>query len=44
VLRSGAGEQNAIKIANEAVKILSEWDIAKRKRRKRWLFPSLLSK
>jgi uridine phosphorylase len=44
VFRSGAGEENAIRIANEAVKILSKWDIAKRKRRKRWLFPSLLSK
>ena len=39
--RSGAGEKNAIKIANEAVKILSEWDAVKRKKRRKWLFPSL---
>ena len=38
---SGAGEESAIKIANEAVKILSEWDITKRKRKRKWLFPSL---
>jgi uridine phosphorylase len=37
----GAGEENAIKIANEAVKILSEWDAIKRKRKRKWLFPSL---
>ena len=39
-----AGEENAIKIANEAVAILYEWDKKKRKKRKRWLFPSLLTK
>jgi uridine phosphorylase len=38
---SGAGEERAIKIANEAVKILSEWDAIKRKRKRKWLFPSL---
>ncbi|MGQ9624721.1 MAG: nucleoside phosphorylase [Candidatus Bathycorpusculaceae bacterium] len=38
----GAGEENAIKVANEAVKILYEWDKLKRKRNKRWFFPSLL--
>ncbi|MBM4400988.1 MAG: nucleoside phosphorylase [Crenarchaeota archaeon] len=38
----GAGEKNAIKIANEATKILSEWDAEKRKSKKRHLFPSLL--
>jgi len=38
-----AGEENAIKIANEATKILYEWDAKKRKRKKRWLFPSLLA-
>ncbi|MGA3191236.1 MAG: nucleoside phosphorylase [Candidatus Bathyarchaeia archaeon] len=38
---SGAGEENAIKIANEAVKILSEWDAIKRRKKRRWLFPSL---
>jgi uridine phosphorylase len=38
-----AGEDDAIKIANEATKILYEWDKKKRKKRKRWLFPSLLT-
>jgi uridine phosphorylase len=38
-----AGEENAIKIANEATKILYEWDKEKRKKGKRWLFPSLLT-
>jgi uridine phosphorylase len=38
-----AGEENVIKIANEATKILYEWDKKKRKKRKRWLFPSLLT-
>jgi uridine phosphorylase len=38
-----AGEENAIKIANEAAKILYEWDKKKRKKGKRWLFPSLLT-
>jgi uridine phosphorylase len=38
-----AGEENAIKIANEAAKMLYEWDRKKRKKGKRWLFPSLLS-
>ena len=40
--KSGAGEENAIKVANEAAKILSEWDTKKRKKKKQWLFPSLL--
>jgi len=39
-----AGEDNAIKIANEATKILYEWDKKKRKKKKQWLFPSLLIK
>jgi len=39
-----AGEDNAIKIANEATRILHEWDTKKRKKGKRWLFPSLLIK
>jgi uridine phosphorylase len=38
-----AGEENAIKIANEAAKILYEWDAKKRKNKKHWLFPSLLA-
>ena len=38
----GEGEENAIRIANEAVKILSEWDSVKRRKKRRWLFPSLM--
>lgn len=41
--KAGAGEENAIKIANEAVKILSEWDAKKKEHKKQWLFPSLLT-
>jgi len=41
--KPGAGEENAIKIANEAIKILYEWDAQKRKKKKHWLFPSLLT-
>jgi len=41
--KEGAGEENATKIANEATKILYEWDMKKRKRRRRWFFPSLLT-
>jgi uridine phosphorylase len=37
----GAGEENAIKVANEAVKILHGWDQLKRDRKKRWFYPSL---
>ena len=37
----GAGEENAIRIANEAVRILSIWDKRKQEKSKRWLFPSL---
>jgi len=39
--KPGAGEENAIKIANEAVKILHEWDKEKRKKGKTWFYPSL---
>jgi uridine phosphorylase len=38
-----AGEENAIKLANEATKILYEWDKKKSKKGKRWLSPSLLT-
>jgi uridine phosphorylase len=41
-LKPGAGEETAIKIANEAVKILHEWDMKKQKRKKKWLYPSLI--
>ena len=37
------GEEEAIRVANEAVKILSEWDALKSKKKKRWLFPSLIN-
>jgi uridine phosphorylase len=42
--KPGAGEENAIKIANEAARILHEWDEKKRKEKKQWLFPALLAK
>jgi uridine phosphorylase len=41
VFREGAGEENAICVANEAVRTLSSWDKLKRKKSKRWFFPSL---
>jgi uridine phosphorylase len=41
--KSGVGEENAIKVANEAAKILHEWDAKKRRKKKHWLFPSLLT-
>jgi len=42
LFKPGAGEEDAIQVANEAVKILDEWDEVKSKASKRWLFPSLL--
>jgi uridine phosphorylase len=36
-----AGEEDCIKVANEAVKILDYWNKKKRPRKKKWLFPSL---
>ncbi|MGB9740428.1 MAG: nucleoside phosphorylase [Candidatus Bathyarchaeia archaeon] len=41
--KPGAGEENAIKIANESAKILHEWDAKKHKQKKKWLYPSLLA-
>ena len=41
--KPGAGEENVIKVANEAIKILHEWDAKKRKKKKHWIFPSLLA-
>jgi len=41
--RPEAGEENAIKIANEAIRKLNEWDKKKREKGKLWLFPSLLT-
>ena len=40
--KPGEGEENAIRIANEAVKILNEWDTLKKRRNRQWLFPSLM--
>lgn len=40
--RPGAGEENAIRTGNEAIRILAEWDTVKKRRKKRWLFPSLI--
>jgi uridine phosphorylase len=40
--KEGAGEENAIKVANEAVRILNDWDKQKQKENKRWFFPSLI--
>jgi uridine phosphorylase len=39
-----AGEENAIKIANEAALILGEWDSKKKEQKKRHLSPALFSK
>lgn len=41
--KPGVGEENVIKIANEATRILYGWDKKKRKAGKRWLFPSVLN-
>lgn len=38
-----AGVEDAIKVANEAVRILHEWDEAKERRGKKYFYPSLLS-
>jgi len=40
--KPGAGEENCIKVANEAVKILSDWDQTKQKKKQKWLYPSML--
>jgi uridine phosphorylase len=42
--KPGYGIDTAIKVANEAVKILSEWDELKEKRGKKWFYPSILKK
>jgi uridine phosphorylase len=38
----GAGEESAVKVANQAVRILNDWDKRKEKRNKHWFFPSLM--
>ncbi len=40
--KPGAGEENCIKVANEAVKILNDWDQTKQRKKKKWLYPSML--
>jgi uridine phosphorylase len=40
--KEGAGEETAIRIASEAVRILKRWDGLKKREKKRWLFPSLI--
>ncbi|MEM3770176.1 MAG: nucleoside phosphorylase [Candidatus Bathyarchaeia archaeon] len=40
--KPGEGEENAIKVANKAVKILHDWDEKKKAKGKQWLFPSLI--
>lgn len=40
--KPGAGEQDCIKVANEAVSILASWEKTKKAEKKRWFFPSLL--
>lgn len=39
---AGAGEDDAIKVANEAVKVLTEWDTKKIDSNKKYFFPSIL--
>jgi uridine phosphorylase len=41
--KPGAGEEDAIKVANEAVKILHEWDQRKQAKGKKWFYPSILA-
>ncbi len=41
---AGAGEEDAIRTANEAVKILYEWDQLKEKTGKNYFYPSLLKR
>jgi uridine phosphorylase len=43
-VKPGEGEENAIKIANETVKTLYEWDEKKKTKGKKWLYPSLIDK
>lgn len=42
VFEPGAGEEECIKVSNEAAKILSTWDAEKQEKGKRWLYPGLL--
>jgi len=40
----GAGEENCIKVASKAVKILNDWDPTKRSKKKKWLYPNMLKR
>jgi len=40
--KPGAGEENCIRVANEAVKILNDWEQTKQKKNKRWFYPGML--
>jgi len=40
--KPGAGEEDCIRVANEAVKILNNWDQTKQKKNIRWFYPSML--
>ncbi|MGQ9566268.1 MAG: uridine phosphorylase [Candidatus Bathyarchaeales archaeon] len=40
---SHAGEDDCIRVANEAVKILDEWERKKKAKKKKYFFPSLLT-
>ena len=42
IFEPGAGEEDCIKVANEAVSILREWDNYKKKAKKKHFCPSLL--
>lgn len=42
VFKPGAGEEDCIRVANEAIKILNDWDTRKQRKEKPWLYPSLL--
>lgn len=37
-----AGEENCVKVANEAIRILNDWDQTKQRKEKKWLYPSML--
>ncbi len=40
--KPGAGEEDCIRVANEAVKILNDWEQTKQKKNKRWFYPGML--
>lgn len=42
VFEPGSGEEECIKVANEAVKILRSWDAEKQRKKRKWLYLGLL--